>query len=180
MDYVALSRKKKTRIKKALYMFFDWLLPDIHWGFLGAITNKIRIFLARRISKNISYHISLHKGADIYPGITIEDSVFIGRNVSLDWGVTLKKGTKVGKYTSFVTQNWKRNIEKKCFEGITSIKEIVVGENCWIGEKSIILPGVEIGNFTTVGGGAVVTKSVPPNCLVAGNPAVIKKHYIEQ
>ena len=179
MDYIKISKKKTTKIKKAFFMFFDWLLPDIHWGLVGRLTNKIRIFFARRISKTISYKISLHKGADIYPGIVIEDHVFIGRNVSLDWGVTIKSGTKIGKYASFVTQNWKRDMEKQKFDGLTEIKEITIGSNCWIGEKSIILPGVSIGDFTTIGGGAVVTKNVPPNCLAAGNPAVIKKHYDE-
>lgn len=179
IDYVRISRKKITKVKKALFMFFDWLLPDIHWGFIGIITNKMRIFLARRISKTISYKISLHKGADIYPGIIIEDEVFIGRHVSLDWGVTIKKGTKIGKYTSFVTQNWTRNFETRKFDGISEIKEIVIGENCWIGEKSLILPGVNIGDFSTVGGGSVVTKSFPENCLIAGNPAVLKKIYCE-
>jgi len=39
--------------------------------------------------------------------------------------------------------------------------------------NSIILPGVKIGDEVIVGAGAVVTKSVPPNCVVAGNPAKI-------
>ena len=48
-----------------------------------------------------------------------------------------------------------------------------VGENCFIGGQSLILPGVEIGNDCIVGAGSVVTKSVPPRSIVAGNPAKI-------
>lgn len=180
IDYVAISRKKSTKIKKAVYLFFDWLMPDYIWGIFGKIANKIRVFLARRISKGINKHVVLRKGMDIYPGIVLEQNVTIGKHVSLDWGVTIKSGTMVGKYTSFNAQNHSRNMEKRCFEGLTEIKPITVGKNSWIGEKSTILAGVTIGDFATVGAASVVTKDVPSDCLACGNPAVVKKNYALQ
>lgn len=54
-----------------------------------------------------------------------------------------------------------------------------VGKNCFIGGRSMILPGVEIGDNSIVGAGSVVTKSVPPRSIVAGNPAVIIRSDIE-
>lgn len=54
-----------------------------------------------------------------------------------------------------------------------------VGENCFIGGRSLILPGVEIGDGSVVGAGAVVTKSVPPRSVVAGNPARVLQSDIE-
>jgi acetyltransferase-like isoleucine patch superfamily enzyme len=53
-----------------------------------------------------------------------------------------------------------------------------VGRNCFIGGRSMILPGVEIGDGSVVGAGAVVTKSVPPGSVVAGNPAKIIREGI--
>ena len=48
-----------------------------------------------------------------------------------------------------------------------------IGDNSVIGINSIIMPGVTIGEQCIVGGGAIVTKDVPSNCSVAGNPAKI-------
>ncbi len=54
-----------------------------------------------------------------------------------------------------------------------------IGQNCFIGGSSLILPGVEIGDNCVVGAGSVVTKSVPPRSVVAGNPAKILQSDIE-
>jgi len=48
-----------------------------------------------------------------------------------------------------------------------------IGKNCFIAVNAIILPGVKIGDEVIVGAGAVVTKDIPSNCVVAGNPAKI-------
>jgi len=56
------------------------------------------------------------------------------------------------------------------------VKPVKIEDNVWVGLSSIIFKGVTIGRNSVVGGGAVVTKDVPPNCVVAGNPAkVIRK-----
>jgi maltose O-acetyltransferase len=52
---------------------------------------------------------------------------------------------------------------------------VVIGKNCWIGNQAIIMRGVTIGDNSIVAAGAIVTKSVPSNVLVAGNPARIIK-----
>lgn len=54
-----------------------------------------------------------------------------------------------------------------------------IGRNCFIGGRSIILPGVTIGDNCVIGVGSVVTKDVPPRTLVAGNPARVLREDIE-
>ncbi|TDR34869.1 acyltransferase [Aquamicrobium defluvii] len=51
-------------------------------------------------------------------------------------------------------------------------KDVEIGEKCWIGMNSVLLPGVVLGPKTIVGAGSVVTKSFPEGkCIIAGNPA---------
>lgn len=54
----------------------------------------------------------------------------------------------------------------------------VIGNNCFIGARSIILPGVNVGDGSIVASGAVVTKDVPSRSIVAGNPATIIRENI--
>ncbi|MBI5947801.1 MAG: acyltransferase [Chloroflexi bacterium] len=52
-------------------------------------------------------------------------------------------------------------------------RDITIGEKCWVGMNSVILPGVTLGDHTVVGAGSVVSKSFPEGyCVVAGSPAV--------
>lgn len=51
-----------------------------------------------------------------------------------------------------------------------------IGNDCWIGMHAVVLPGVQLGDRTVVGAGAVVTKSFPEgHCVLAGNPAQVVK-----
>lgn len=57
---------------------------------------------------------------------------------------------------------------------------VIIGENCWIGRNSRIQKGVTIGNNSIVAANSVVTKSVPENCIVGGNPAGIIRTDIDK
>lgn len=54
---------------------------------------------------------------------------------------------------------------------LESGKPITVGNDVWVGGSAILLPGVTVGDRSVVGAGSVVTRDVPPDCVVAGNPA---------
>ncbi len=60
-------------------------------------------------------------------------------------------------------------------EGLEYAKPITVGNNVWFGGSVIVLAGVTIGNGAVIGAGSVVTKDVPENVVVAGNPAKVIK-----
>ncbi|MFH1077966.1 MAG: acyltransferase [Patescibacteria group bacterium] len=58
------------------------------------------------------------------------------------------------------------------FVGHTAIGKVRIGDGAFIGARAIILPNVTVGDRSIVGAGAVVTRDVPPDTVVAGNPAV--------
>ena len=61
--------------------------------------------------------------------------------------------------------------------GYSRVGKVKIGDRCFIGIGAIILPGVTIGDRSLIAAGAVVTKDVPPNSVVAGNPAKIIESY---
>jgi len=56
-------------------------------------------------------------------------------------------------------------------QGYRPIERIEIGDDVWIGSRVIFLPGVCVGTGAVIGAGSVVTKTVEPYCIVAGNPA---------
>lgn len=57
--------------------------------------------------------------------------------------------------------------------------DTTIGKRCFIGTNAIIMAGITVGDEVIVGSGAVVTKNVPSNCIVAGNPARIIREGIQ-
>lgn len=108
--------------------------------------------------------------------ITIGRNVFINYNcVMLDCapiiiGDNTLIGPNVGLYAASHPLSPERRLAGNCWAaGIT------IGKNVWIGGSAVILPGVTIGDNAVVGAGSVVTKDVPKNAVVAGNPAKLVK-----
>lgn len=85
-------------------------------------------------------------------GITIEDGVLLGHNVTL---LTLNHEEAPSR---------RQNLHAA---------PIVIGRNAWLGANVTVLPGVSIGAGAIIGAGAVVTKNVPPNAVAVGVPAKV-------
>mgnify|MGYP001852697045 CR=1 FL=1 len=89
-----------------------------------------------------------------------------------DGNIYIGKGTWIAMNVGIITTN--HNLRNPDIH--QKSKDVVIGEHCWIGMNSMILPGVVLGNHTVVGAGSVVTKSfLNGNCLIAGNPARLIK-----
>ena len=98
----------------------------------------------------------------------IGEGTIISRRARLDRGVN-PKGIHIGEYT-FITGR----VVVLSHDDCRKLKaDTYIGNNCFIGINSIIMPGVRIGNEVIVGAGSVVTKDAPNNCIIAGNPAKI-------
>lgn len=84
----------------------------------------------------------------------------IGNNVQIT------KGVKIFTHGG----GW---VIRKEFPNLDSFGKVIIKNNVYIGNNTLIMPGVTIGNNVIVGAGSIVTKSVPDNTVVAGNPAKI-------
>lgn len=102
------------------------------------------------------------------------NDVFInhGANICASKSITIGSNVHIADLVMMHDSNFHEVEEGK---GITT-KPIVIGNNVWIGARSIILPGVEIGENSVIAAGSVVTKSIPENCLAAGVPAKILRY----
>ena len=91
--------------------------------------------------------------------------------VLLDTGeICIGDNTLIGPGTKIVTANHPHDAEKRK-DWSVSCSPIRIGEDVWIGAGAVILPGVTVGARSIIGAGSVVTKDVPPDTIVAGNPA---------
>lgn len=92
---------------------------------------------------------------------------------AMDSEIDIGKGTWIGPGVGIIASNHDISNPDNRQKG----KPIHIGEKSWIGMNAVILPGVNLGPHTTVGAGAVVTKSFPDGyCVIAGNPAKVIKH----
>ena len=112
--------------------------------------------------------------------LIIEDGVSIGPKVLLDarCGLTIRKNAVIAYEAIIWTLNHDYNDVHFCGKGAP----VEIGEYAWICSRSIILPGITIGEGAVVTSGAIVTKDVEPWSVVSGVPAKVigrreKKNY---
>lgn len=129
---------------------------------IGRLRKKVWLFLAE---------VERWKYNRIYKHDVGKD-VIISYRAELDKGVPgihIGEGTWILAGASILNHDVCRGIDCQTY----------IGKHCVIGARSMILPGLHIGNQVVVGGGSIVTKDVPDNCIVAGNPARIIKKGVE-
>lgn len=112
-------------------------------------------------------------------GMDIGRNVIIARTVHLDKNIN-PKGIHIGDNT-WLLRNAMVLAHDYCRgeNGTGKRFNTYIGKNCVIGVNSIVLPGVKIGDHCVVAAGSVVTKDVPSNSLVAGNPAKVLRTGVE-
>jgi acetyltransferase-like isoleucine patch superfamily enzyme len=112
-------------------------------------TFKILEFLA-----NSRCSVSVHDDAPVFIG----DRTLVGPSVCICTG----------------THDVDPSIRQE--QGGSFARAIRIGDDCWIGARAVILPGVTIGDGSIVAAGAVVSKDVASNCVVGGVPARVIRH----
>jgi len=152
-------------------MVFQSIAPDVKLGENVKIYNfvnlygceigdgtKIGVFVEIQKNAKVGKYCKISSHTFICEGVTIEDNVFIGHGVVFI-------NDPYPRATNFngalqTEEDWK-------------VESILVKKGASIGSNSTILSNVTIGENAIVGAGSLVTKDVPPDTIVAGNPARI-------
>lgn len=163
--------KVRARFFSRYYAFLLSLPPDSL-----NVTGKCRIAIEGviEIERGLYIRSRNYNRVEISVGregkLKIGESVFINQGVRIvaTTTVTIGNNTHIGDETIIIDNDFhgvKGNPPKK--------GPIEIGSNVWIASRAIILRNVKIGDNSIVGANSVVTKDVPPNCIVAGNPAKV-------
>jgi acetyltransferase-like isoleucine patch superfamily enzyme len=122
---------------------------------------KVGAFVEIQKKARVGRRCKISSHSFICEGVTIEDNVFIGHGVVFINDTYPRATTPAGTLQS--EQDWK-------------VEPTLVRQGASIGSGATILAGLTIGENVLVGAGSVVTRDVPANCIVAGNPARILRY----
>lgn len=147
----------------------------------GMVAIGKRYALLKSLAKSVGDNVRINENSYIY----CPENLVIGNNVSI-WPmvyIEASGGVKIGNDVS-IAHNVTIMSEEHNFEMHDKpIKDqgkkfapVVIKDNVWIGAQVVILSGVTIESGAIVGAGAVVTRDVPPNSIVAGVPAKVIKN----
>ena len=128
------------------------------------VTLKYKIIILRLFGAKIG------KGCYIYTSLMNFDKIYtdkidIGNNVTIAKGVIL------------LCHDMAKDYVHKKEHNNEIVGKIKIGNNCFIGTNSIILPDVKIGNNVIIGAGSIVSKHIQDNVVVAGNPAKVIREF---
>lgn len=110
-----------------------------------------------------SFGIDIGEGCNILGGVKISNDVKIGKGTMIYYNSVITHDVEIGEFCEISPS-------------VNILGRAKIGNFVQIGTGSIIFPDVEIGDYAIIAAGSVVRNSVPRNVMVAGAPAVIKKH----
>ena len=162
------------------------IIGGIKWNLTTRIipnffSQNLRNWGMRLLGVKMSKNVKLYAGFSVRSpkNLVLEDGVNIGPKVLLDarCGLTIRQNAVIAYDAIIWTLNHDYNDENFCGKGAP----VEIGRYAWVCSRSIILPGVNVGEGAIVASGAIVTKDVAPYTIVAGIPAkVIGKREIKQ
>ena len=126
---------------------------------------KIGAFVEIQKNASVGKRCKISSHTFVCEGVEIRDNVFIGHGVTFVNDLYPRATTASGELQT--EADWK-------------VEKTVIGNGASIGSGSTILSNLTVGENAIVGAGSVVTKDVPANAIVAGNPAKVLRHLKEE
>lgn len=155
--------------------FFGLLARSLPWNTSARIRTRLYRWAGIQMGRNVSMlgPLRMIGNHDRASRLTIGDGAIVAPNVTiaLDASVTIGRKVSIGPGVSIFTAGHSIGFGSCRMDPKVVAKPIVIEDGAWVGLQAIILPGVTIGHGSVVSAGAVVAKDVPPDTVVAGNPA---------
>lgn len=164
-------------ISRFLYIaFFSWF-PSSYTPIIGKICMRMRTTCVRRFAIYVGKNVNIQRKVSLSSKLKIGDRSGIGMNSRIAGPITIGKYVNMGPECIIFTNNHRHDRTDITMQsqGFTEPKEVVIGDDVWIGSRVIIMPGVHIGNGSIIGAGAVVTHNIPPYSIAGGAPARVMK-----
>lgn len=127
---------------------------------------------------NVPGHFIIYAGSRIHViggTLTLGSESFVNENVHITCGADIT----IGEHTAIGPDVIIRSVDGHHIIGTHDSKEITIGNHVWIGQRTIILKGVKIGDGAVIGAGSIVTSDIPAHSLAVGIPAKVVKKDIE-
>lgn len=161
-----------------IYLILGWG-PHYCMGYTFKVSNFIRKISAHLIFRHCGSNVDIGRKIKFSSRITLGNNSGIGDNAYFIGEVSIGSNVMIAKDCAFIASGHNYDdIQININRQGTFDSKIVIGDNVWIGYRSIILPGVTIGNGAIIGAGSVVTKDVKANTVVAGSPARLIKERV--
>ncbi len=169
-------KKLSRKIGAIIYYFFAQHLPESSSG-INIGQRALRAFCGKLMLKSCGKKVNIEHGAVFSAKASLGDYSGIGINARINGECTIGDHVMMGPNVVIITKNhsFDRTDIPMMFQGFEEERPVVIGNDVWIGERVIILPGVHVGDGAILAAGAVVTKDVPAHAIVAGVPAKIIK-----
>lgn len=140
----------------------------------GMVILREGVWISSEVEMQTSTCLTIGHGTSIQRRCTINGTVRLGRGCILAPNVFISSGTHPFRSVPYLPI---REQEKRLAEANRNLagldRPVIIQDDCWLGINVVICPGVTIAKGSVVGANAVVTRDVPPYCVVAGNPAKV-------
>lgn len=160
----------KKGINRIDNVLLDFELMVLGW--VGHVpSHSVRKFFYRLSGMKIDKGSNIHMWARFFEpsGITIGVDTIVGNNVFLDGRSPITIGNHVDIASEVMVYSSQHDVDDPEFKAV--YKPVTIGDYVFIGPRTIVLPGVNIGDGAIVAAGAVVSKDVLPFTVVGGVPA---------
>ena len=169
-------KRISRKIGALIYYSFAKHLPPSTSG-IRIGQKAIRGFCGKLMLKSCGKKVNIEKGAIFSARASLGDYSGIGINARINGTCTIGEKVMMGTDVVVITRNhaFDRTDIPMMDQGFEEERPVVIGNDVWIGDRVMILPGVHVGEGAILAAGAVVTKDVPAYASVGGVPARVIK-----